>query len=258
MPLTIAIVGFGNFGQFLGAAFAARNHRVIGLSRGDYAAAAAAINCEYVRDPGALLDADPQVVLFCTSIMSFSSVVSRFPVSRLAGRLVVDVLSVKAYPRALLLQTLPNDADILCTHPMFGPESAHASWAGLPFVYEVVRSARPVIVKEFLAIWEAEGCGMVPMTCGQHDEYAASTQFITHTTGRMLAELDVVSTPINTRGYESLLGVVDNTTKDSFDLYYGLYRYNPSAKLVLDRLESGLAAIRAKLEAQEAKESSVK
>lgn len=98
---------------------------------------------------------------------------------------------------------------------------------------------------------------MVPMSCGKHDEYAASTQFITHTTGRMLAELNVETTPINTRGYESLLSVVDNTNKDSFELYYGLYRYNPSAKLVLDRLGSGLAALRAKLEAEEAKQSSI-
>ena len=27
-------------------------------------------------------------------------------------------------------------------------------------------------------------------------------------------------------GFESLLGVVDTTCKDSFDLFYGLYRYD--------------------------------
>jgi arogenate dehydrogenase (NADP+), plant len=263
-PQTIAVVGFGNFGQFLGATFAAQGHRVVGCSRGDYADAAAAIGCEYVRDANALLDTKPDVVVLCTSIMSLSSVLARFPVDRLAGRLVVDVLSVKEYPKGMLLEVLPESADILCTHPMFGPESANVSWAGLPFVYDVVRlNSAPrvhVIGKQrcetFLDIWRLEGCTMVEMECRVHDEYAASTQFITHTTGRMLAELDVKTTPINTRGYESLLGVVDNTTKDSFDLYYGLYRYNANARAVLDKLETGLSALRAKLEAAERDERS--
>ena len=29
--------------------------------------------------------------------------------------------------------------DILCTHPMFGPDSGKGSWAGLNLMYEVVR-----------------------------------------------------------------------------------------------------------------------
>ncbi len=29
--------------------------------------------------------------------------------------------------------------DILCTHPMFGPDSGRGSWAGLNLMYEKVR-----------------------------------------------------------------------------------------------------------------------
>lgn len=29
--------------------------------------------------------------------------------------------------------------DILCTHPMFGPDSGKGSWQGLNFMYECVR-----------------------------------------------------------------------------------------------------------------------
>ena len=31
---------------------------------------------------------------------------------------------------------------------------------------------------------------------------------------------------INTKGFESLLDLVENTAHDSFDLYYGLFMYN--------------------------------
>jgi arogenate dehydrogenase (NADP+), plant len=38
-----------------------------------------------------------------------------------------------------MLDVLPEESDILCTHPMFGPESGKFGWQGLPFLYEKVR-----------------------------------------------------------------------------------------------------------------------
>ena len=72
---------------------------------------------------------------------------------------------------------------------------------------------------------------MVEMSCEEHDKHAASTQFITHTVGRILGGMQPQSTPIDTKGYQSLLNLVDNTTNDSFDLYYGLFMYNPVSSL---------------------------
>ena len=191
-PLVIGIVGFGNFGQFLGEQFAKQGHRVIGQSRGDYFEIAKELGCEYVRDANKLMDEHPDVVILCTSIMSLRTVLSRFPVERLSGVLVVDVLSVKMYPHDLMLKVLPETADILCTHPMFGPESGKLSWEGLPFVYEKVRVSKDGLDRcnDFIHIWELEKCRMVEMTCEKHDEYAASTQFITHTTGSLHCSMD--------------------------------------------------------------------
>lgn len=77
-----------------------------------------------------------------------------------------------------------------------------------------------------LQIFRTEGCNMVEMTCEEHDQQAANTQFITHTVGRILGAMELSSTSINTRGYESLLSLVENTANDTFDLYYGLFMYN--------------------------------
>lgn len=71
----------------------------------------------------------------------------------------------------------------------------------------------------------------------------------------MLNELGVESTPINTKGYESLLGVVDTTCKDSDDLFYGLFKYNPNARAQLDKLEFAIHRIRGRLESAEAAEA---
>lgn len=44
--------------------------------------------------------------------------------------------------------------------------------------------------------------------------------------GRVLGAMELQSTEINTRGFEALLKLVENTNNDSFDLYYGLFLYN--------------------------------
>eukprot|EP00189_Rhodosorus_marinus_P004006 CAMPEP_0113953722 /NCGR_PEP_ID=MMETSP0011_2-20120614/2_1 /TAXON_ID=101924 /ORGANISM="Rhodosorus marinus" /LENGTH=265 /DNA_ID=CAMNT_0000962465 /DNA_START=265 /DNA_END=1062 /DNA_ORIENTATION=- /assembly_acc=CAM_ASM_000156 len=253
-PQTLAIIGFGNFGQFLAKTFVRQGHRVLGQSRSDYSTAAKELGAEYFKTADEVLDQNPDVVILCTSIMSLKTVMKKFPLQRLEDCLVVDVCSVKEYPRDLMMEMLPPSADILCTHPMFGPESGKHSWKDLPFVYDVVRvcnEERQKVVDDFVLIWELEQCSMVPMTSKEHDSFAASTQFITHTTGRMLAGLNLTSTPIDTKGYESLLGVIDTTIKDSFDLYYGLYRYNYNSKSEIQRLEDSLRDLRMKLEEEE-------
>lgn len=51
--------------------------------------------------------------------------------------------------------------DILCTHPMFGPDSGKGSWQGLNMMYEVVRcghdAQRAQRVENFLRVRMREG-----------------------------------------------------------------------------------------------------
>ena len=42
-------------------------------------------------------------------------------------------------PHPYQLQLMAVQVDILCTHPMFGPDSGKGSWQGLNFMYERVR-----------------------------------------------------------------------------------------------------------------------
>ena len=70
-----------------------------------------------------------------TSILSTESTINKFPVQRLRrNTLCADVLSVKQFPKQLFLQKLPDNFDILCLHPMFGPDSGKGSWKDLPLV----------------------------------------------------------------------------------------------------------------------------
>ena len=187
--LTIGIVGFGNFGQFLARRFIDAGHRVICTSRGDYTEVASDMGATYYASVDDFCEQHPDVVVLATSILSLQDILKGLPVQRLRrSTLFVDVLSVKVFPKNLLLEELPEEVDILCTHPMFGPDSGKGSWEGLNFMYERVRvgesKERQNRVEAFIDFFREEGCRMVEMTCEEHDRAAASTQFITHSVGR--------------------------------------------------------------------------
>lgn len=227
-----------------------QGHSLSASSRSDHSHLCSQLGIHFYRDFGDLIESDIEVVLLSTSIVSIADVLRRLiPFGRLRNPppLFVDVLSVKEYPRDHLLQVLPGEADILCTHPMFGPESGRQGWKGLPLVYEKVRIRDHDLCQKYLQIFELEGCRMVEMSCEEHDKVAARSQFLTHTIGRILAEMEIESTPMDTKGFQSLTQLRDNTVKDSFDLYIGLFEHNKFAQEELEKLELALQTVRRKL-----------
>lgn len=69
---------------------------------------------------------------------------------------------VQVFPKQLLLSLLPPELDILCTHPMFGPDSGKGSWTGLNFMYDPVRvgsdPGRQQRLDLFLNFFRQQGC----------------------------------------------------------------------------------------------------
>jgi len=293
-PLKIGVVGFGRFGQFIARTFA-KHGNVVATSRSDYSELAAEMGVKYVpmSDPEAFMAEDLDVIVFCVSILSFKSTLKGFLPSiekyidqhkdaiRVGEKkvpLFVDVLSVKEHPRTVMLDYLPSECDVLCTHPMFGPDSGRNGWKNLNFVYEKTRIDRETQppptgerdddlsatsqsyvegcdrIERFLSIWEEEGCRMVPMSCREHDEHAANSQFITHLVGRVLGSQGLVETPIDTSGFQSVLRLMGSTTADSFDLFYGLYKYNENSKDTISNLQSAMNNVVNKLKMKEAEE----
>lgn len=88
---------------------------------------------------------------------------------------------------------------------------------------------------------------MVCMSCEEHDQYAAASQFLTHFTGRALAKQIVGSNAIGMQSFKSLCKVVDTTCKDSFDLFYGLFKYNVSSLDTIRKLKEAFAGIEGRL-----------
>ncbi|CAN4101485.1 unnamed protein product [Withania somnifera] len=179
-------------------------------------------------DMVAFTESDNEVIMIGTSIMSLSRVVESIPFHR--------------------LEILPKECDLLCTHPMFGPESGKDGWTDLTFMYDRIRIRDQFLCSSFLNIFSSEGCRMLKMTCEEHDNFVARSQFLTHTIGRILSEMEVEPTPIDTKGFQKLVQVKENSVKDSFDMFSELFIHNRFARQQMKNLEAALEKTKEKLQ----------
>lgn len=127
------------------------------MSRTDYSVEAREMGVQFFQCSDDFAEQHPDVVILATSILSTRTVLQKLPLLRFRrSTLFVDVLSVKVFPKQVMLDLLPDTMDILCTHPMFGPDSGKGSWKGLNFQYEMVRTghdeARTKRVENFLEV----------------------------------------------------------------------------------------------------------
>lgn len=126
--LKIGIIGFGPFAQFLVKTMIKQGHSITATSRSDYTDICSHLGIsffryltfidtyvyylcneinanEWNRDTNEFLESKNEVIVVCTSILSLSQVMKSLPFNCLKHpTLFVDVLSVKEYPRDVMLQ----------------------------------------------------------------------------------------------------------------------------------------------------------
>ncbi|KAL0427232.1 UNVERIFIED_CONTAM: Arogenate dehydrogenase 2, chloroplastic [Sesamum latifolium] len=122
--LKIAIVGFGNFGQFLAKAFVRQGHMVYAHSRSNYQSIAQSLGAAFFSDLHDLCEQHPDVILICTSIISTESVLRAMPLQRLRrNTLFVDVLSVKEFRRIF-----PSTSSQPFRYSLYSPDVRAREW----------------------------------------------------------------------------------------------------------------------------------
>lgn len=211
------------------------------------------------------------IVILAIPLIKFEDIVCGLPADLFRGKLVVDVCPLNVHPKEVMLRVFGSrpDIDILCSHPMFGPVDAtrgksgssvvdgdpytSSMWDGRPVVFEKVRVSDVPRCEKYLKIFEEARCRLVEMSAEQHDASIADAEFVTHLTGRLLVDKELLPpTPVISKEYAALCDVADMTSGDSFDLFFGMFKFNQNARLHLTKMRDNLSQLERQLAAKEA------
>jgi prephenate dehydrogenase len=237
-----SIIGFGRFGQLLASILRSEFTVVVNDQKENHEAAER-MGVEFVSLERACRAVN---VFLCVPISALESVLTHARPHFLPGTLVMDTCSVKVYPADLMRRHLPEPTEVLATHPLFGPDSAKDGLSGLRIVFCPLRVSEPRLAF-WRAFWQRRGVTVIEKTPEEHDRLAAYSQGITHFLGRVLGEMNLEPGEIMTRGFEDILGIIEQTNHDTWQLFHDLQYYNPYTRQMRDDLLRAFNTTMAKL-----------
>lgn len=172
------------------------------------------------------------IVLLATPVSALASVVKRISPHIRPGALVIDVGSVKAKPAGIMRAGLPAHAQILCTHPLFGPQSAKDGLTGLKIVLCPLRSPATPKVASFL---RSLGLEVIISTPEEHDRELAVAQGLTHLIAQVLLKMEPLPSAMTTRSFDLIKQAVDMVRYDAPEVLHAIEQENPFAAEVRER-----------------------
>ena len=175
-----------------------------------------------------------KTIFVAVPIRNFESVIKEIANDLFEGQTIIDVCSVKMYPINIMKKHLPNNINIIGTHPMFGPDSFESN-SKLKMMLNNVRS-NVKIFQFWKQYFNDQKIQILEMSPNEHDILAAKSQGITHFLGRTLKEFGINKTSLDTQGFRDLLDLVDQTCNDSWELFKDLQHFNPHTKEMINKL----------------------
>lgn len=169
-----------------------------------------------------------EVIVLSVPISAVRAVCRQLAPLLRAGQVVTDTCSVKTRPAAWMVEALPEDVEILATHPLFGPDSGKDGIAGLKIAVCRVR-IDPEKYQAILRFLQSLELVVVEATPEEHDRQIALSQAIFHLIAQAMGRLDWGVKPISTPGPEAFYRLVKTVQKDTDQLFLDMERENPFA-----------------------------
>jgi len=237
MTEKVSVIGYGRFGE-LWAQILAKEF-LVDVYEPD-TSKSPLLAAERIRTVDIKSALSNEVIYYAVPISKFAETIKEhIPILGDEPKLLVDLLSVKVHPKRVFSELLPKRHRAMLCHPLFGPDSVRA--AGLP--------GRPIVVDRFQAsteqfakwteFFKRQGLIVVEMSSEDHDRFAAKSQGLAHFVGRILGEMDIGPTKIDTLGAKALCNLKDQVCNDTWELFSDLQSYNPYTLAM--RAELGLA-----------------
>lgn len=164
-----------------------------------------------------------------------------------SGATIIDVGSVKVVPGRVLTEGLPQNVDIVGTHPLFGPQSAKDGVAGHRVAVCPVRGDRAARrVSAFCR--SALKLKVFQVSAEDHDREAAVVQGLTHLIARVLLAMEPLPTRMTTTSFDRIMQAVEMVRHDSPAVFRAIERDNPYSAEVRDRFFALADEARAELD----------
>ncbi|MCB0319709.1 MAG: prephenate dehydrogenase/arogenate dehydrogenase family protein [Bdellovibrionales bacterium] len=240
----IAIFGYGRFGSLLGELLAGEFSLLVHDPFVEIPAN------EHVRPVSEEEALKCDTIIYAVPIPHFQGVIERHAStlnSDKKGKTLIDVLSVKVFPKEVFQQYLDNQHTIILTHPAFGPDSVKTTGVEHQKIVLSKLQGSEAVYQEWRKLFEKLTLDVVEMSPERHDELAARSQGVAHFIGRVLEEFGMEHTDIDTVGARQLVALKEQTCNDTWDLFYGLQTKNPYTMEMRLKLGKALNRIFSKL-----------
>ena len=181
-----------------------------------------------------------ETMFIAVPIRDFENLVKDISKKISSGKTVIDVCSVKVFPKKVMLDNLSNETDIIATHPLFGPDSLKDS--GSVMTMESVRNTfgRYDFWKNY---FESQNISIEEISAEEHDMMAARSQGLTHFVGRVIDDFGTNQTRIDTEGYKALHKLVNQTCNDTWELFEDIQNFNPFTEKMISELNESFEKI---------------
>ena len=181
-----------------------------------------------------------ETIFIAVPIRDFEILVKDISKKISSGKTVIDVCSVKVFPKKVMLDNLSNETDIIATHPLFGPDSLKDS--GSVMTMESVRNTfgRYDFWKNY---FESQNISIEEISAEEHDMMAARSQGLTHFVGRVIDDFGTNQTRIDTEGYKALHKLVNQTCNDTWELFEDIQNFNPFTEKMISELNESFEKI---------------
>lgn len=232
----VTVIGFGAFGRMVAECLAP--HCAVAVYDTDPQRRRSARTAGFVVLPD-LGEIRSQFVILAVPVQAIEACLLHIRPHLRAGQIVVDVCSIKEEPARLMQTLLPDEIEILATHPMFGPASAQNGLAGLQIVFCPVRGATWRRLAAFVT--RKLGLDLVVVSPAEHDRQAALSQGLLHLLARAVQPWGEAPI-IRTRSYDLFAQAIAMVRDDTPDVFEAITQRNGHVAQLRARLLQALAS----------------
>ncbi len=219
---SIGIIGFGRFGELL--ADLSATYFDINIIESDATKSMLAMSKGYnILDISDIGQVD--FVFLAVPISTLEEVLVIIKPLLKSTQVVIDLCSVKVYP-ATMMKRYISHAQLLASHPMFGPDSAKKGLAGLQVVLCPI-SIEPDNLRIINDFWSKLGTTVLTATPKEHDRDTAYSQAFTYSIAKLINGMDMPNITYRTKSFNDIYEVACLSAKDTNQLFHDMLFYNP-------------------------------